>query len=186
MHSTVVTYGMPRKAVWVQALAYRHKYGFNSVHLVLPNLYGPGDHFDPVRSHALGALIKKIVDARLNGQREVEIWGSGRPVREWGYVADSVEGIIIAMEKYDEPGILNIGSGQGYSIEETANMIKRAVGWNGSFSFDLSRPDGAPKKVLDVTRMKKLLAWQPLTPIEEGVERTVAWYIEKTGGTERI
>jgi len=178
MHDTVLTYGMPRKALWVQCWAYKKKYGFNSIHLVLPNLYGPGDHFDPIRSHALGALIKKIVDAKVSKSSVVEIWGTGNAVREWGYVDDAVEGITLALEKYDNIGILNIGEGRGYSIKEIAEMIKDAVSWNGKFVFDPSRPDGAPKKILDVTTMKKTLNWQPATSIKEGIDKTIDWYLK--------
>ncbi len=178
MHETVLTYGMPRKAIWVHCWTYRMKYDFNSIHIVLPNLYGPGDHFDPVRSHALGALIKKIVDSKLNHSYTVDIWGTGNPIREWGYVEDAAEGIITAMEKYNDIEILNLGEGKGYTIREVAQMIKEAVGWEGEFVFDHSHPDGAPKKILDVSKMKKTLAWEPRMPIKEGIKKAVEWYIE--------
>jgi nucleoside-diphosphate-sugar epimerase len=178
MHETVLTYGMPRKALWVQCWSYKIKHGFNSIHIVLPNLYGPGDHFDPIRSHALGALIKKTVDAKLSGDSTVDAWGTGRPVREWGYVEDAAEGIVIAMEKYNDIRILNLGEGKGYTIKETAEMIKEAVGWDGEYAFDTSRLDGAPTKVLDVRRMKEALGWQPKTPIREGIRKTVKWYMK--------
>jgi len=181
MHDTVLTYGMPRKAIWVHCWAYKQKYGFNSIHLVLPNLYGPGDHFDPVRSHALGALVKKIVDAKISNEKKVVIWGTGNPIREWGYVEDAAEGIVIAMEKYNDIEIMNIGEGKGYTIKEIAYMIKDAVGWDGEFEFDISRPDGAPKKVLDVSKMKSILGWEPKTSIVEGIRKTVKWYIENRG-----
>ncbi len=176
MHETVLTYGMPRKAVWVQCWAYKQKHDFNSIHLVLPNLYGPGDHFDPVRSHALGALIQKIVEAREKSSPSVEIWGTGNPVREWGYVEDTAEGIVLAMEKYNDIDILNLGEGKGYTIREIAEIIREAVGWKGEFVFDPTRPDGAPRKILDVTRMKRLLDWEPRTSIRDGIRRTVEWY----------
>ena len=187
MHETVLTYGMPRKAVWVHCWTYRMKYNFNSIHIVLPNLYGPGDHFDPIRSHALGALIKKIVDAKLNHNSTVEIWGTGNPIREWGYVEDAAEGIVIAMEKYDKMEILNLGEGTGYTIKALAQMIKESVGWDGKFISDLSHPDGAPKKVLDVVKMKNLLKWEPKTPIKEGIKKTVNWYMANvvSSSTER-
>ena len=178
MHETVLTYGMPRKAIWVQCWAYKMKYGFNSIHLVLPNLYGPGDHFDPIRSHALGGLIKKIVDAKLNSSTVVEIWGTGNPIREWGYVEDAAEGIVVAMEKYNDIGILNLGEGKGYTIREIAQTIKEAVDWEGEFVFDSSRPDGAPRKILDVSRMRRVLAWEPKTPVKEGIRKAVEWYAE--------
>ena len=181
MHDTVLTYGMPRKAIWVQCWAYKQKYGFNSIHLVLPNLYGPGDHFDPIRSHALGALIKKIVDAKINNEKKVIIWGTGNPIREWGYVEDAAEGIVIAMDKYNDIEIMNIGEGRGYTIKEIAYMIREAVSWDGEFEFDTSRPDGAPKKILDVTKMKSILGWEPKTDIGEGIRKTVKWYMENRG-----
>ncbi|AGK60073.1 Nucleoside-diphosphate-sugar epimerase [Archaeoglobus sulfaticallidus PM70-1] len=180
MHETVLTYGMPRKALWVHAWALKEKYGFNSIHLVLPNLYGPGDHFDPIRSHALGALIKKIVDAKFEGKKIVEIWGTGNPVREWGYVEDAAEGIVLAMEMYNDVEIMNIGEGKGYTIREIAYMIKDAANWDGEFIFDRSKPDGAPKKILDIRKMKRILGWQPKTNIREGIKKTVEWYIKKT------
>ena len=188
MHETVLTYGMPRKAAWVQCWAYHNKYGFNSIHIVLPNLYGPGDHFDPVRSHALGALIKKLVEAKLKNSFTVEIWGTGEPVREWGYVEDAAEGIVLAMEKYNDIEILNLGEGKGYTIRKVAEMVREAVGWGGEFVFDLTRPDGAPRKILDVNKMRSALGWEPKTPIKEGIKKTVEWYmqnmLQKEGGDE--
>ncbi|MDE1854292.1 MAG: NAD-dependent epimerase/dehydratase family protein [Thaumarchaeota archaeon] len=176
IHDTVLTYGMPRKALWVHAWAMKKKFSFNSIHLVLPNLYGPDDHFDPVRSHALGALVKKIVDAKREGRGKVEIWGTGSPVREWGYVDDAAEGILRAVEKYDDIEIMNIGQGKGYTIREIAYAIKQAVGWDGEFSFDTNRPDGAPKKILDVSKMKSILGWEPPTDLAIGIQKTVEWY----------
>ncbi|OQX52318.1 MAG: hypothetical protein B5M53_08980 [Candidatus Cloacimonas sp. 4484_209] len=181
MHDTVLTYGMPRKAIWVHCWAYKQKYDFNSIHLILPNLYGPSDHFDPIRSHALGALIKKIVEAKLNNEKKVVIWGTGNPIREWGYVEDAAEGIVIAMEKYNDIEVMNIGEGKGYTIKEIAYMIKDAAGWEGGFEFDTSRPDGAPKKILDISKMKSILNWEPKTDIKEGIRKTVGWYIKSLG-----
>jgi GDP-L-fucose synthase len=178
MHDSVLTYGMPRKALWVHCWAYKQAYNFQSIHLVLPNLYGPYDHFDPIRSHALGALIKKIVDAKRNKEESVTIWGTGSPVREWGYVEDAAEGIVLAMERYNDIEIMNIGQGKGYTIREIAEMIKDAVGWQGRFVYDTSRPDGAPRKILDVAKMTNTLQWSPSTSIVEGIKKTVEWYIK--------
>lgn len=178
MHETVLTYGMPRKALWVHAWVMKKVHSFNSVHLILPNLYGPGDHFDPVKSHALGALIRKVVDAKSKNSQTVEIWGTGKPIREWGYVEDAAEGIVLSLEKYDDIEVMNIGQGKGYTITETAEMIRNAVGWGGHFKYDLTKPDGAPKKILDVSKMRQTLNWQPKTPIEEGIRKTVKWFLE--------
>lgn len=177
MHPTVLTYGMPRKALWVQAWAYQQEYSFCSIHLILPNLYGPLDHFDPVRSHALGALISKVMEAQKSGANEVEVWGSGRPIREWMYVEDAAEGILRAGERYSDVEVLNLGSGLGCSVAELAAMIGELAGWKGRFVFDASRPDGAPRKILDVAKMQRILdGWRPATNLREGIAKTIAWY----------
>ena len=169
----------------VHSLALRQQYGFNSIHLILPNMYGPGDHFDPVMSHAMGALIRKVVDARF-GDALVNVWGTGKPIREWGYVEDMAEGIVLAMEEYNggeggpSDSIMNIGCGRGYSISEIAEMIRDAVGtsWSGEFYYDTSKPDGVPAKSLVVDKMREVLNWVPPTSIEDGIRKTVQWYWE--------
>jgi GDP-L-fucose synthase len=179
MHPTVVTYGMPRKALWAHAWACQMEQQLASIHLVLPNLYGPRDHFDAVRSHALGALVRKIVDAKHNGIGQIDVWGTGNAVREWMYVEDAAEGIVMAAERYDEIEILNLGSGKGCSIRELAEMIAAAAGWRGQLVFDRARPDGAPIKILDTRKMtEKLGAWFPATRLADGIARTVGWYEE--------
>ncbi len=178
MHESVLAYGMPRKALWVHGWVYRFKHGFNSIHIILPNLYGPADHFDPVRSHALGALIKKVMDAKLADTDTVEIWGTGTPVREWMYVEDAADGVITAMEKYNDIDIINVGMGKGYTIKEIAEVIKQSAGWEGEFRFDPTRPDGAPSKIFNVSRMKKLLGWEPRVPIIDGISATIEWYVQ--------
>jgi GDP-L-fucose synthase len=178
MHPTVLTYGMPRKALWVHAWACRQESGFESIHLVLPNLYGPKDHFDVVRSHALGALIRKIVDAKQAGIEEVEIWGTGRAVREWMYVEDAAEGIVLATESYNDIEIMNLGCGKGCSIEELAEMIRERADWRGRFVFDTTKPDGAPVKILDAKKMNAALGgWSPQTGLREGIAKTMDWYL---------
>lgn len=180
MHETVLTYGMPRKAMWAHCWAYHQKGLLNSIHVVLPNLYGPHDHFDPLRSHALGALIRKIVDAKRAGLSHVEIWGTGEPIREWGYVEDAAEGIVRAMELYDELAIINVGQGEGCTIRALGDMIREAAQWDGEFIFDPTRPDGAPKKILGVERMERHLHWAPPTSLHDGIKKTVRWYLENT------
>jgi GDP-L-fucose synthase len=181
MHPTVLTYGMPRKALWAHTWACQQELGFQSIHLVLPNLYGPRDHFDVVRSHALGALVRKVVDAKRAGIDEVEVWGTGNAVREWMYVEDAADGIVRATERYHEIDILNLGSGKGCSIRELAEMIAGAAGWRGQFLYDSTRPDGAPVKILDTQKMTAALGgWSAHTRLREGIARTIDWYLEQS------
>ena len=178
MHPTVLTYGMPRKSLWVQAWAYQQAFDFRSIHLILPNLYGPLDHFDIVRSHALGALIRKVVDAKRLGIGQVEVWGTGKPIREWMHVEDAARGIVLAAERYENIEVLNLGSGKGCSIRQLAEMVREAAGWAGQFVYDTARPDGAPKKILDTARMQAALGgWQPSVGLREGIAATVQWYM---------
>lgn len=177
LHPSVVASGLPRKAQWVQGWAYRQQSAFPSIHLVLPNMYGPGDHLDPGRSHALMALILKIWEAKKNGSASVEIWGSGEPVREWLYVEDAAEGIVRASEQYDAIDILNLGSGQGCTVRELAETIRELLGWPGAFSYDVSRPDGAPRKIFDVSRLKTALGWTPPTGLRDGIGKTIDWFL---------
>jgi GDP-L-fucose synthase len=175
LHESVLDYGFTKKAQVVQGWAYRKQYGFNSIQLILANLYGPRDHFDPERSHGLAALIWKIYNAKKNNFPSVEIWGTGRAIREWLYVEDAAQGILLAGEKYDEPEPLNIAVGSGLSIRELADMIKRIVKYDGEFVYRTDMPDGALKKVLGVERMKAKLRWSPQTPLEVGIKKTIEW-----------
>jgi GDP-L-fucose synthase len=184
MHPTVLTYGMPRKALWAHTWACQQELGLQSIHLVLPNLYGPRDHFDVVRSHALGALIRKVVDAKRAGINEVEVWGTGNAIREWMYVEDAADGIVRATERYSEIEILNLGSGKGCSIRALSEMIAEAAGWRGQFRYDATRPDGAPVKILDTEKMAAALGgWSARTRLREGIARTIDWYLQQS---ERI
>lgn len=183
IHESVLTYGLPRKMMWGACFAYKQKNeNFLPVHLVFPNMYGPHDHFEIVRSHALGALIRKIVDAEIKGEGTVEIWGTGKPVREWLYVEDGAEAIFKSMKnfaKFEANEILNVGIQKGISIKELATLIKKIVGWDGEFKYVLEKPDGTPKKILVAKRMKKRLnGWEPSTQLRQGIEKTVTWYKE--------
>jgi GDP-L-fucose synthase len=179
LHPSVISSSMPRKAHWAQGWAHYQETGFCSIHLVLPNLYGPGDHLEPTRSHALAALIRKIWEAKQAGADKVEIWGTGKPIREWLYVEDAAEGITLAAERYNEIEILNLGSGQGCSVHELAGMIGSILDWRGDFVFDPSRPDGAACKVADVRKMKAVLGWVPPTGLREGLEKTIQWFLSR-------
>ena len=178
LHESVLVYGFVRKASWVQSWAYYKQYGFETINLILPNMYGPGDHFDEKRSHALGALITKFVEAKRKNQPEVVVWGTGKPIREWLYVDDGAEVLIKSLEI--EPTIepINVGVGKGISILELAELIKEVVGYEGRIVLDKSKPDGAPYKTMNNERMKKIFNWEPPTSLREGIEKTVEWYIE--------
>ncbi len=178
LDESVLVYGFVRKASWVQSWAYNKQYGFETINLILPNMYGPGDHFDETRSHALGALIMKFVEAERQGLPQVTVWGSGRPVREWLYVGDGAEVLIRALEV--EPMIepINVGVGKGISVLELAQVIKEIVGYEGRIVLDKSKPDGAPHKTMDTGRLKEAFGWTPPTSLREGIEKTVNWYRE--------
>lgn len=176
LHESVLAYGMARKASWVQGWAYKQQYDFDSVHLILPNMYGPRDHFDEIRSHALGALVMKFVEAKRRAAPAVTVWGTGKPIREWLYVEDGAEALIRALDIEMSVDPVNIGVGKGISIAELAQLIKEATGYEGKISFDASRPDGAPCKIQDTTKMKQLLHWAPQTDLQGGIQKTVTWY----------
>ena len=180
LHESVLVYGFVRKASWVQSWAYYKQYGFETINLILPNMYGPGDHFDEARSHALGALIMKFVEAKRKNRPQVIVWGSGKPVREWLYIDDGAEILINSLEIELTVEPINVGAGKGISILELAQLIKEAVGYQGRIVLDESKPDGAPHKTMDNTKMKKIFNWEPLTSLREGIKKTVEWYINNS------
>jgi len=177
MDESVLPYAMVRKANWVQNWAYLKQYNFETINPILPNMYGPGDHFDEIRSHALGALIMKFIEAKRKNYPEVVVWGTGKPIREWLYVKDGAEALVRALEI--EPMIepINIGDGEGISILELAKLIKEIVGYKGKIVLDKSKPDGAPCKIMDVEKMKEVFNWVPSTGLKEGIKKTVEWYL---------
>jgi len=179
LHTSVMVYGFARKATWVQSLAYHNQYGMDFVNFLVPNMYGPGDHFNEVRSHALGALIMKIVKAKKEKSPEVIVWGTGKPVREWLYIDDCVEIFMRALEIEPFVKPINIGQGKGISIKDLAEMIKEVVGYEGKLVFDTSKPDGAPYKIMNVDKMKTMFDWVPPTGLKEGIKKTIEWYLNK-------
>lgn len=188
IHESVLMYGLPRKTLWGLCQTYGQVTDLRSAHLIFPNMYGPGDHFEPVRSHALGALIAKVAEARQRGTGQVEIWGSGRPVREWMYVHDAADAIVrfcrLAEGNHsvlDGNPIYNVGIAEGVSISELAELIRAAFGWEGTFAYDRSRPDGALQKLLDGERFSRLTGWQPATSLKDGIARTLEWYRAHVG-----
>ena len=176
LHETVMVYGMCRKISWVGSYAYQKQFGLDTVNLVLSNMYGPGDHFDEERSHALGAIIMKIVKAKVTNEPLVSIWGSGKPVREWLYIDDGAEAMVrgLCLEPYSD--IINIGVGHGISIFELATKIKNLVGYRGELKLDKSKPDGAPFKTVDGSRGAEIFGWKPTVDLEIGLRKTIDWY----------
>jgi GDP-L-fucose synthase len=177
---TNAPYGLAKKMLLVQAQAYRQQYDFNAIYLLPVNLYGPGDNFNPRSSHVIPALIKKFIEAKDQGLGSVSVWGTGTPTREFLYVEDAVEGIIKATEKFNEPEPVNLGSSFEISIKELAEIIKEVVGYEGEIVWDKSKPDGQPRRKLDVSRAKALFGFEAKTDFISGLKKTVEWYTNST------
>lgn len=175
---TNAPYGIAKKALLVQGQAYREQYGFNSIYLLPTNLYGPGDNFDPASSHVIPALIRRAVEAKERGDRQLVVWGTGMASRDFLYVADAAEGILRAAERYNSADPLNLGSGHEVTIRELVGWIVEAVGYEGDIVWDHSKPDGQPRRALDSRRAEKLLGWKPNIDFREGLRFTVNYYLE--------
>lgn len=173
---TNAPYGVAKKALLVQAEAYRKQYGFNAIYLIPVNLYGPGDHFDPEDAHVIPALILKFYDARKRGLDKVIAWGTGNPSREFLYVKDAARGIVMAAERYEKSGPVNLGSGEEIMIGELVYMIKELVGYEGEVEWDTSRPDGQPRRKLDVSKAKEEFGFEAEITLMEGLVETIEWY----------
>jgi len=182
LHDSVMVYGFARKASWVGSYAYARQYGLDVLNLILSNMYGPEDHFEEERSHALGALIMKFVRAKELGQPEVVVWGSGTPVREWLHVDDGAEALLRGLEAPATEQPVNIGVAQGISILELAQLIQAEVGYTGRIVLDPSKPDGAPFKTVDGSRGQALLGWRPERSLQAGLRDTLNWYLEHKHG----
>lgn len=173
---TNAPYGLAKKMMLVQSQAYRRQYGFNSIFLLPVNLYGPGDNFDPGSSHVIPALIKKCVDARRSRKDEVVVWGTGNATREFFYVEDAAEAIILAMESYNESEPLNLGAGFEISIRDLVDLIVELTGFKGRIIWDRSQPDGQPRRMLDTTKAAEKLGFTARTDFRTGLAKTVEWY----------
>jgi len=173
---TNAPYGIAKKMLLVQADAYRQQYGFNSIYLLPVNLYGPGDNFDPASSHVIPAMILKIDNALRAGQNEIELWGTGQPTREFLYVDDAARAIVLACERYDGADPVNIGSGREISIRDLAGVIADAMGFTGTFKWNTSKPDGQPRRALDISKAERLFGFRAEMPLEVGIRKTVDWY----------
>lgn len=185
---TNAPYGLAKKMLLVQSQAYRQQYGFNSIFLMPVNIYGPGDNFDPKSSHVIPALIKKLIDAQPHPQPypepqsepephpAVTVWGTGKPTREFLYVEDAAEGILLAAEEYNKSEPVNLGAGFEISIKDLVELIAKLTGFKGRIVWDTSKPDGQPRRCLDTSRAEKEFGFKAKTPFEEGLKKTIDWY----------
>jgi len=174
--ATNAPYGIAKKALLVQAQAYREQYGFNAIYILPVNLYGPGDNFDLEDSHVIPALIRKCVEAAEEGAAEIVVWGTGTPTREFLYVEDCARGLVLAMQKYDEPAPVNLGAGREISIRDLVGLIVDLTGFNGSIIWNSEMPDGQPRRCLDTSRATEKFGFTAQFPFEEGLRRTIEWY----------
>jgi GDP-L-fucose synthase len=174
---TNAPYGLAKKMLLVQSQAYRQQHGFNSIFLLPVNLYGPRDNFDPESSHVIPALIRKCVEARLRGDREIVVWGDGSPTREFLYAEDAAEGIVLAAERYNLSEPVNLGSGYEISIKTLVETIARLTGFTGSIAWDRTKPNGQPRRKLNVERARERFGFQAHTTFEDGLARTVQWFL---------
>jgi len=177
---TNAPYGIAKKALLVQLQAYRAEYGFNGIFLLPVNLYGPGDNFDLESSHVIPAMIRKFVEAQQRGDDEVILWGDGTPTREFLYVEDAASAVIAATERYNAPAPVNLGSGNEITIRELAERVAHATGYHGRITWDTTKPNGQPRRALDVSRAEREFGFRAGTAFEEGLRRTVEWYRART------
>jgi len=175
---TNAPYGLAKKMLLVQAQAYRQQYGFNAIFLLPVNLYGPGDNFNPASSHVIPALIRKCLEAKEQGAKEIVAWGDGSPTREFIYVEDAAEGIALATQRYNGAEPVNIGSSFEISIKDLTELIARLTGFEGAIRWDTSKPNGQPRRKLDTARAREHFGFTAKTDFEEGLRRTITWYQE--------
>jgi len=173
---TNAPYGIAKKALLVQCQSYRQQYGMNAIFLLPVNLYGPRDNFDPQSSHVIPALIRKCLEARAAGAHEILLWGDGSPTREFLYVGDAVRGIVMATRQYDKPEPVNLGSGQEISIRGLAERIAKLTGFTGTIHCDTSKPNGQPRRCLDVSRADREFGFRASMPLDRGLQETIQWY----------
>jgi len=176
---TNAPYGIAKKALLVQLQAYRAEYGFNGIFLLPVNLYGPRDNFDLETSHVIPAMIRKFIEAKRRGEDEVVLWGDGSPTREFLYVDDAATAIVTAAKRYENERPVNLGSGQEISIRDLAERVAKATDYRGRITWDASRPNGQPRRALDVTRAYEEFGFRAATPFDEGLRRTIEWYLQQ-------
>jgi GDP-L-fucose synthase len=181
---TNASYGISKKVMLEQSKSYKDQYNFNSIHLLMINLYGPNDDFDLENSHVIPALIRKFTEAKIKNKEQVIAWGDGSPTREFMYVEDAARGILLAAEKYDESEPVNLGSGMEISIKELTNLIKDLVKFEGEIIWDKSKPNGQPRRCLDVSKSKKEFGFEAEVNFKEGLRKTIDWYLNNKLGLE--
>ena len=182
-HESVFNYGLSKRHMVALGKSYKQQYNFSSVNVVLSNMYGPNDHFNESRSHALGALVKKICDAKNNQIKEVEIWGTGNPIREWLFVEDGAEAMIKSLKLSDNDFFFNVGVGKGITIKDLAQKIAHFAEWEGKFVYNKEKPDGVMEKTVNGIHGDKLLDWKPSVSLDTGIKLTVDWYFKN--GTKK-
>jgi GDP-L-fucose synthase len=175
---TNAPYGLAKKMLLVQSQAYRQQYGYNSVFLLPVNLYGPRDNFEPDSSHVIPALITKCIDAKERGEKSVQVWGDGSPTREFLYVDDAAEGILLAAQHYEDSAPVNLGSGEEISIKRLVETIASLTGFTGRILWDTSKPNGQPRRRLDTSKAEQLFGFRATMSLEEGLKRTIQWYVK--------
>jgi len=174
---TNAPYGLAKKMLLVQAQAYRAEYGFNAIYLLPTNLYGPGDNFDLETGHVIPAIIRKCVEAKAQGRSEIVLWGDGTPTREFLYVDDAAEGILLAAERYDGGEPVNLGVGEETSIRELVELVASEVGFTGTLAWDTTKPNGQPRRCVDATRARELFGFEARHRLRDGIPKTVAWFL---------
>ncbi len=178
---TNAPYGLAKKMLLIQAQSYRQQYGFNAIYLLPVNMYGPGEKFDLRSSHVIAAIIKKVYDAKKEGKNRIVAWGTGKATREFLYAEDGAEGILLAAEKYDKPEPVNLGSGREISVKDLVQLICKLMDFKGEIRWDRTKPDGQPKRRLDVSMAKKEFGFSAKTDFAEGLKKTIDWYIKNQG-----
>ncbi|MDD5560584.1 MAG: GDP-L-fucose synthase [Candidatus Omnitrophica bacterium] len=177
---TNAPYGLAKKMLLVQSQSYRQQYGFNSINLILANLYGPGDNFDPITSHVIPALIKKCIDARCKGAKKITVWGRGNSTREFIYIQDAVRGIVLATQQYNKSDPVNLGTGIEISIKDLVDLIVKLTGFKGKVIWDSSKPEGQPRRCVDTKKALKEFGFKANTKFKDGLKEVIRWYREKT------
>ncbi len=177
-HESVFNYGLSKRLMVGLGESFYQQYGITTSNVIMSNMYGPHDHFEEERSHALGAIIKKVSDAKKSQSKSIEIWGTGKPIREWLYVEDGAKALVNSLNLNDGSYLFNVGINKGSSINEISDMISHAFNWDGNFVYDSSKPDGVMKKTVNGDYGKRLLDWAPEVKLNDGIKKTVNWYIK--------